>query len=93
MARIFRLSTRTLTPFLFALGLSWSAVLLYVVGAAIVGEPGVWRAMLGPRLLIMFGVLGPLAGLAALLVAVIVFGDGFFAVVGMGTAGDCDPAE
>jgi ABC-2 type transport system permease protein len=66
------LAAKTLTPFLFALGLSWAAVLLYVIGAAIVGEPGVWQAVLGPRLLIMFGLLGPLAELAALLVAVIV---------------------
>lgn len=66
------LAAKTLTPFLFALGLSWSAVLLYVIGAAAVGEPGVWQALIGPRLLIMFGLLGPLAELAALLVAVIV---------------------
>ncbi|MEO7158443.1 MAG: ABC transporter permease, partial [Vicinamibacterales bacterium] len=66
------LAAKALTPFLFALGLSWSAVLLYVLGAAVVGEPGVWRAMVGPRLLVMFGVLGPLVELAALLVAVIV---------------------
>ncbi len=66
------LTAKALTPFLFALGLSWSAVLLYVIGAAAVGESGVWRAVVGPRLFIMFGLLGPLAALAALLVAVIV---------------------
>jgi ABC-2 type transport system permease protein len=66
------LAAKTLTPFLFALGLTWSAVLLYLIGAAGLAEPGVWRAMVGPRMLIMFGLLGPLAALAALLVAVIV---------------------
>jgi len=66
------LAAKVMTPFIFALGLSWSAVLIYVIGAAVVGERGVWQAMIGSRLLLMFGVLGPLVELAALLVAVIV---------------------
>jgi len=66
------LTAKTLTPFLFALCLTWSAVLLYLIGAVVVAEPGVWQGLVGPRMLIMFGLLGPLASLAALLVAVIV---------------------
>ena len=66
------LAAKTLTPFLFALGLSWAAVTLYLLGAGMLAEPGVWRAVLGPRLLIMFGLLGPLVELAALQVSVIV---------------------
>ncbi len=66
------LAAKTLTPFLFSLGLTWSAAIIYVLIAATVGEPGVWRAVAGPRLFIMFGLLGPLVALAALLISVIV---------------------
>jgi ABC-2 type transport system permease protein len=66
------LAAKTLTPFLFALALSWAAVTLYVLGAGMLAEPGVWRAVVGPRLFIMFGLLGPLVELAALQVSVIV---------------------
>ena len=66
------LAAKTLTPFLFALGLTWAAVALYVAGAVAIGEPGVWRAIVGPRLFIMFGLLGPLVELASLQVSVIV---------------------
>jgi ABC-2 type transport system permease protein len=66
------LAAKTLTPFLFALGLTWAAVGLYLLGAVAFGEPGVWRAVVGPRVLIMFGLLGPLVELASLLVSVIV---------------------
>jgi ABC-2 type transport system permease protein len=66
------LAAKTLTPFLFSLGLTWSAAIVYVLIAAAVGEPGVWQAVAGPRLFIMFGVLGPLVAMAALLVSVIV---------------------
>lgn len=66
------LMAKVLTPFLFTLTLSWAAALLYLAGAAAVGEPGVWQALVGMRLFMMFGLLGPLAALAALLVAVIV---------------------
>lgn len=66
------LAAKTMAPFLFALALTWAAVMLYVLGAAMLAEPGVWRAIVGPRLLIMFGLLGPLAELAALQVSVIV---------------------
>jgi ABC-2 type transport system permease protein len=66
------LAAKTLTPFLFALGLSWSAAAIYLLGAAVIGEPGVFAAVAGPRLFIMFVILGPLLELASLLVAVIV---------------------
>jgi len=66
------LAAKTLTPFLFALGLSWAAVAAYVLGAALIGEPGVWQALAGTRLVIMFGLLGPLIEMAALLTSVIV---------------------
>lgn len=66
------LAAKTLTPFVFAVGLSWAAVAIYVLGAALVGEPGVWQALAGPRFAIMFGLVGPLAGMAALLTSVIV---------------------
>jgi ABC-2 type transport system permease protein len=66
------LAAKTLTPFLFALGLSWVAVAIYVTGAFVLGEPGVWQAVAGVRLVIMFGLLGPLVELAALLISVIV---------------------
>jgi ABC-2 type transport system permease protein len=66
------LAAKTATPFLFALALTWGAVGLYVFGAWLFAEPGVWRALAGPRLLTMFGLLGPLVELAALQISVIV---------------------
>lgn len=66
------LAAKTLTPFLFALALTWAAVGLEVAGAIAIGEPGVWRAMVGPRLFVLFGLLGPLVELASLQVSVIV---------------------
>lgn len=66
------LAAKTLTPFLFALGLTWGAGLIYLLGAALIGEPGVLASVAGPRLFIMFVVLGPLVELASLLVSVIV---------------------
>ena len=66
------LAAKTLTPFLFALGLTWAAAGLEVAGVIAAGEPGVGRAIAGPRLFILFGLLGPLVELASLLVSVIV---------------------
>lgn len=66
------LAAKTLTPFLFALGLTWLAAFLYGAGMLIAGEPGVWRTVLGPRSFIMFMLVGPLVGLATLQVSVIV---------------------
>jgi ABC-2 type transport system permease protein len=60
------------TPFVFALILSWTAAAIYIAGAIVFGDAGVWRAVLGPRFLIMFGVAGPLVELASLLLSVIV---------------------
>jgi ABC-2 type transport system permease protein len=66
------LMAKTLTPFVFALALTWCAVGLYLAGILVLAEPGVWRSMLGPRMLILFGILGPLVELATLQVSVIV---------------------
>lgn len=66
------LAAKTMTPFLFALGLTWGAGAIYLIGAATIGEPGVFASVAGPRLFIMFIVLGPLVELASLLVSVIV---------------------
>jgi ABC-2 type transport system permease protein len=66
------LAAKAMTPFLFALALTWSAVGLYLLGAFAFGEPGVWRALIGMRLAVMFAVLGPLVELASLQVSVIV---------------------
>lgn len=66
------LAAKTLTPFVFAVALTWIALALYIGGIVMVAEPGVWRAIVGVRLALMFGLLGPLVGLAALQLAVIV---------------------
>ena len=66
------LAAKTLTPFLFALGLTWFAAGLYVAGIVFAGEPGVWRTVLGPRTFILFMIVGPLVELATLQVSVIV---------------------
>lgn len=65
------LAAKTLTPFIFALGLTWAAVALEVIGAIAIGEPGMWHSIIGPRLFLLFGVLGPLVVLASLQVSVI----------------------
>jgi ABC-2 type transport system permease protein len=65
------LAAKTLTPFIFALGLTWAAVALEVIGAIAIGEPGMWHSIVGPRLFLLFGVLGPLVVLASLQVSVI----------------------
>jgi ABC-2 type transport system permease protein len=66
------LMAKVTSPFLFALGLSWSAAAIYVAGAMAFGEPGVWQALVGVRFFLLFGVLGPLVELSSLLVSVIV---------------------
>jgi ABC-2 type transport system permease protein len=66
------LAAKCLTPFVFALVLTWFAGALYVGGILLVGEPGVWRSILGARTFIMFMILGPLVELATLQVSVIV---------------------
>ena len=66
------LAAKTLTPFAFALVLTWIAVALEVAGVVALGGAGVWRAIVGPRLLLLFGLLGPLVVLASLQVSVIV---------------------
>jgi ABC-2 type transport system permease protein len=66
------LVAKCLTPFVFALALTWLAGALYVAGILVVGEAGVWRSILGRRTLIMFMLLGPLVELATLQVSVIV---------------------
>jgi ABC-2 type transport system permease protein len=66
------LAAKTLTPFVFALALTWLAAGLYIAGILVAGEPGVWRTVLGPRTFIMFVLVGPLVELATLQVSVIV---------------------
>lgn len=66
------LVAKSLTPFVFALALTWLAVALYVGGILLAGEPGVWRTVLSVRTVIMFVLLGPLIELATLQVSVIV---------------------
>jgi len=66
------LAAKTLTPFVFSTLLMWIAMMLYLGGIAVVAEPGVLQAIVGVRLVMMFALLGPLVGLAALQLAVIV---------------------
>jgi ABC-2 type transport system permease protein len=66
------LAAKALTPFVFALALTWTAAALYIGGILAFGEPGVWRTALGPRTFILFIIVGPLLELATLLVSVIV---------------------
>lgn len=66
------LIAKCLTPFLFALVLTWLAGLLYVAGILLVGEPGVWRTILSARTALMFLLLAPLVELATLQVSVMV---------------------
>lgn len=66
------LLAKTLTPFVFALALTWLAAVLYLIGIAAVAEPGVWQAVAGVQTAILFGILGPLVELAALQLSVVV---------------------
>jgi len=66
------LAAKTVTPLTFSLVLMWLTLLVYVGGIAVVAEPGVWRALAGPRTLMLFFVLGPLLTLVSLLMAVII---------------------
>ena len=66
------LAAKTFTPLLFAMALMWTTLALYLAGIWVVAEPGVWRTLLSARAFLMFGVLGPLAALAALLLSVTV---------------------
>jgi ABC-2 type transport system permease protein len=66
------LIAKTLTPFVFALALTWLAVGLYLVGIVAMADPDVWRAMVGSRMVILFGLLAPLVEFATLQVSVIV---------------------
>ena len=66
------LAAKTLTPLIFAAALMWTTLGLYVAGVWLLAEPAVWRTLLSGRAFLMFGILGPLAALAALLLSVIV---------------------
>jgi ABC-2 type transport system permease protein len=66
------LAAKTFTPLLFAVLLMWTTLALYVATVYLVAEPAVWRTLLSARAFLMFGVLGPLAALAALFLSVIV---------------------
>ena len=66
------LAAKALTPFLFALVLTWGTAALYILGILFLGEPGVWQTALGPRTFVLFVVVGPLIELATLMVSVIV---------------------
>jgi ABC-2 type transport system permease protein len=66
------LAAKALTPFLFALALTWGTGALYVLGILFLGEPGVWQTALGPRAFVLFVLVGPLIDLATLLVSVVV---------------------
>lgn len=64
------LTAKLLGAFLPALGLGVASFALYVGGAAVFARAGVFLALLGTRSLVIVCVLGPLAALAALQLAV-----------------------
>ena len=66
------LAGKTVTPLAFSLALMWATLLAYIMGIAVTAEPGVWRALVGPRTALLFFVLGPLLTLVSLLLAVII---------------------
>jgi len=66
------LAAKVLGSFIPALGLTLAAFALYLGGALLFAEPGVARALLTARSLLIVFVLGPVAALAALQMAVCV---------------------
>lgn len=66
------LAAKTTTPLAFSLMLMWMTLLVYIGGIALIAEPGVWRALVGLRTLLVFFVVGPLLTFVSLLMAVII---------------------
>ena len=66
------LSAKVLGSLLPALALTIASFLLYLLGALVFAEPGAFRVLLAPRSIAIVFVLGPLAALAALQMAVCV---------------------
>lgn len=66
------LAAKTLTPLVFALIVMWVALVLFLGGIALLGEPGVWRTFLSVRSGLLYGVVGPLLSLVSLLMTVII---------------------
>jgi ABC-2 type transport system permease protein len=66
------LTTKLLAAAIPAIGLGWASLVLYVAGIWWLAEPGVLRVVLTPRTLVIACLLGPLAAVAALELALIV---------------------
>lgn len=66
------LAAKSLTPFLVSLALMAIAMSLYLAGIALTAAPGVWRALLGPRTLLLVGVAAPLVSLTGLQTSVLI---------------------
>lgn len=66
------LAAKTFTPLAFSLMLLWTTLAVYIWGIALLGEPGVWRTLLGQRTGLLFFIIGPLLTLVALMLAVII---------------------
>jgi ABC-2 type transport system permease protein len=66
------LAAKVLGAFIPALALTLACFATYVAGVAVFAEPGVFRALLTPASLAIIFILGPLAALAALQLAVCV---------------------
>src|SRR5688572_15323051 len=64
------LAAKALTPFLFALALTWGTAALYILGILLLGEPGVWQTALGPRTSALLLLSEPLLKHATLLLSV-----------------------
>ncbi len=66
------LAAKVLTPFVMSTGLLGLTFGLYLIGLAGWGEHGVWRTLLWPRTLLLYGVIGPLISWTALMAAAII---------------------
>jgi ABC-2 type transport system permease protein len=66
------LIAKSMTPLVFGLGLMWTTLAIDIAVISVVAEPGVWQAMIGPRTLALFFLVGPLLTVTALMLAVII---------------------
>jgi ABC-2 type transport system permease protein len=66
------LAAKTLTPFVFALIVMWTALALFVSGIAAIGEPGVWQTFMSLRSVVLYLLVGPLLSMVSLLMTVII---------------------
>jgi ABC-2 type transport system permease protein len=66
------LIAKAMTPLVFGVVLMWITLAAYIALIGVSAEPGVWQTMVGPRMLVLFFLVGPLITVTALMLAVVI---------------------